>query len=100
MWHYSLLDPFVSYEENEVLWACGLYYKHITIVNYDSSIVIKFGASLIVDARVIIYNHHMFIALTCGDYAIKPCQNVTNGRESKLVCLSMTIFTAKSIIFL
>jgi hypothetical protein len=38
----------------------GLYYKHITIVNYDS-IVDKLGASLTHDARVIIYDHHMFI---------------------------------------
>ncbi len=37
----------------------GLYYKHITIVNDDSSIVNKFAASL--TARVIIYDRHMFI---------------------------------------
>jgi hypothetical protein len=41
--------------------TCGLYYKHITIVNYNSSIVNKFGASLTDDARVVIYNCHMFI---------------------------------------
>ncbi len=39
----------------------GLYYKHITIVNDDSSIVNKYEASLTDDARVIIYDHHMFI---------------------------------------
>ncbi len=32
----------------------GLYYKHITIVNYDSSIVYGFGASLTDDTGVII----------------------------------------------
>ncbi len=43
------------------LLPCGLYCKHIVIVNYDSSIVNKFGASLTDDARVIICDHHMFI---------------------------------------
>ncbi len=41
--------------------TCSLYYKHITIVNYDFSIVNKFGASLTVDARVIIYDCPVFI---------------------------------------
>ncbi len=40
---------------------CGLYYKDITIVNDDSSIVNKFGASFTDAARVVIYDHHMFI---------------------------------------
>ncbi len=31
------------------------------IVNYDSSIITELGASLTDDARVIIYNRHMFI---------------------------------------
>ncbi len=39
----------------------GLYYKHMTIVNYASIIVNKLGASLTDDARVIIYDRHMFI---------------------------------------
>jgi hypothetical protein len=42
--------------------SCGLYYKHITIVIDDSSIVNKFEASLTENARVVFYNHHMFIA--------------------------------------
>ncbi len=50
------------------------------VVNYDSSVVSKFGATLTDFARVIIYNHHMFIALASGDYVIKPGQNVTIGR--------------------
>jgi hypothetical protein len=44
----------------------GLYYKHITIVNYDSSIVNRFGASLTENARGVIYNHHMFIVQATG----------------------------------
>jgi hypothetical protein len=39
----------------------GLYYKHLMIVNYDSSAVNKFGASLTDDPRVVIYNCHTFI---------------------------------------
>jgi hypothetical protein len=31
------------------------------IVNYDSSVVKKFGASLTDNARVVIYDRHMFI---------------------------------------
>ncbi len=38
-----------------------LYYKHVTIVNYDSSSINELKASLNDDARVVIYNHHMFI---------------------------------------
>ncbi len=45
---------------------CGLYFKHIMIVNYDSSIVNKFGASLTDDATVIFYNRHMFIVQATG----------------------------------
>ena len=41
--------------------VCGLYYKHITIVNYDSSIFNKFGALLTDDARGVIYDRQMFI---------------------------------------
>ena len=32
------------------------------IVNYDSSVVYKLEASLVDNARVVIYDHHMFIA--------------------------------------
>ncbi len=49
---------------------CGLYYKHITIVDYNSSIVNKLGPSLTHDARVVIYNHHVFIV------------HATDGRKS------------------
>jgi hypothetical protein len=39
----------------------GLYYKHMTIVNGDSSIISKWSFKLIDDARVVIYDHNMFI---------------------------------------
>ncbi len=41
--------------------TCGLYYKPITIVNDESSIINKLEASLTDDARVIIYDCHMFM---------------------------------------
>ncbi len=45
---------------------CGLYYKHMTIVNYASSIVNKLKALLTDDARVIIYDRHVFIVQATG----------------------------------
>jgi hypothetical protein len=41
------------------------------IVNDDSSIVNKFEASLTDEARVIIYDHHMFIVQATGVNIIK-----------------------------
>jgi len=46
--------------------SSGLDYKPITIVNDDSSIINKLETSLIDDARVVIYNHHMFIVQVPG----------------------------------
>ncbi len=39
----------------------SLYYKPMTIVNDDARVINKLEASLIDNARVIIYDHHMFI---------------------------------------
>ncbi len=39
----------------------GLYYKHMTIVNDNSSVFIKWSFKLIDAARGIIYDRHMFI---------------------------------------
>ncbi len=41
--------------------SCGLYYKHVMIVNYAFSGINKLRASLNDDTRVIIYDRHMFI---------------------------------------
>ncbi len=51
--------------------TCGLYYKHVTIVNYTSSGVNKLKDSLNDDARVIIYDHHMFIVQATGANVVK-----------------------------
>jgi len=44
----------------------GLYYKHMTIVNDDSSIVNEWSSKLIDNARVIIYYRNMFIIQATG----------------------------------
>jgi hypothetical protein len=44
----------------------GLYYKHVMIVNYASSGVNKLRALLNYEARVVIYDHHMFIVQATG----------------------------------
>ncbi len=41
--------------------AIGLYYKHVTIVNDDSSVISKWSFKLIDDTRLIIYDHNMFL---------------------------------------
>ncbi len=55
---------------------CGLYYKPITIVNDDSSIINKLEISLIDDARVIIYNRQKFKVQASGEFtaAVNMCR--------------------------
>ncbi len=44
----------------------GLYNKPMTIVNDDSRVVTKLETSLTDDARVVIYDSHMFIVQATG----------------------------------
>ncbi len=44
----------------------GLYYKHMKIVNDDSSVVSEQSFQLIDDARGVIYDRRMFIILATG----------------------------------
>jgi hypothetical protein len=53
------LDKFNVPSVNETAFS-GLCYKPITIIDNDSSIVNKHETSLIDDARVVIYDRHMF----------------------------------------
>jgi hypothetical protein len=46
--------------------TCGLYYKPMMIVNENSRVINKLEAPLTDDARVVIYDHHMFIVQTTG----------------------------------
>ncbi len=50
--------------------SCGLYYKPVTIVNDDSSIVNKLDTSLIDNARVIIYILRMYIVQATESLAV------------------------------
>ncbi len=45
----------------------GLHYKHVMIINDDSSIVNKWKFKLIDDARVVIYIRNKFIIQATGD---------------------------------
>jgi hypothetical protein len=45
---------------------CGLYYKHITMVNDNSSIVNECQVSLTDDTRVVIYDRNVFIIQATG----------------------------------
>jgi hypothetical protein len=44
-----------------------MYYKPMTIINDDSRVFTKLEASLTDDARVIIYDRHMFIVQATGE---------------------------------
>ncbi len=62
----------------------GLYYKHVTIVNDDSSVVSKWSVKLIDDPRVIIYDHHRFIIQATGLFVIdeeKKFYNIDPGHN-------------------
>ncbi len=53
-------------EKNRVSVTCGLYYKPMTIINDDSRVINKLETSLTDDARVVIYDCHMFIVQATG----------------------------------
>jgi hypothetical protein len=57
----------------------GLYYKHSTVINDDSNIINKFEASIADDARVIIYDCHMFIVQATENYSIKVVDLATTN---------------------
>jgi hypothetical protein len=46
--------------------VCGRYNEHITTVYDDFSVTNKFEDSLTDDARVVIYDRHMFIIQATG----------------------------------
>ncbi len=52
---------------------CGLYYKHVSIVNDDSSVVSKWSFKLIDDPRVVIYSCHRFIIQATEKVVVPVC---------------------------
>jgi hypothetical protein len=59
---YITFDHFLI----EIAKASGLYYKHVTIINDNSSIINKWSFKLIDDARVVIYDCNRFIIQAIG----------------------------------
>ncbi len=49
-----------------------MYYKHTMIVNYASSVINELEALLTDHARVVIYDHHVFIVQAID---VKPMSN-------------------------
>ncbi len=73
----------------------GLYYKHIMIVNNDSSLTLsdatQFGASLADNARVIIYDRNIFIIQTTGFVLIVLAGNTKGGSITLLLASYLTL---------
>ncbi len=67
-----------------------LYYKHTAIINYASSVINKLEALFTYDARVVIYNCHVFKVQATGACTIKLFAAVIYGFYNKLECLSLT----------
>jgi hypothetical protein len=86
----------------------GLYYKHLTIMNDDSSIVNKGSFKLIDDARVIIYDRNRFIiqatgvscrmsslsnGTSCFGNKLERFKNVYGGSMTRQVEISSVFFS-------
>jgi hypothetical protein len=77
-----------------VYFSCGLYYKHMTIINDDSSVVSEQSLKLVDDGRVIIYDRHMFIIQTTVCLlTISPSHHFANLKSNKLAMLSALHFS-------
>jgi hypothetical protein len=90
----------------------GLYYKPMAIVNDDSKVINKLEASLTDNARVIIYERHMFIVQSTGQKCLTMKNTlayhdtelitavkwlIAQGQRSKgyIFCKCLSIFVAK-----
>ncbi len=69
--------------------SCGLYYKHIKIVNDDSSVINKLQVSLTDYTRVIIYNRNLFIIQATGINDINLFFFTNKLIQKKQDCLSL-----------
>ncbi len=66
LWPFHSCPLYAYVSVTQICIFSGLYYKQMTIINYASSIVNKLKALNTDDARVIIYNHHVFIVQATG----------------------------------
>ena len=87
MHHLGLITRSLNHDEKKFhsVDICDLYNKHVTIVNDDSSIINKFQALLFDDARVVIYDRHMFIAQATGRYHSWKFGCIVNKQYFKFV---------------
>jgi len=58
----------------------------MTIVNDDSRVINKLEASLTDDARVVIYDHHMFIVQATGIFETIRQLDVSTQGSLKAIC--------------
>jgi len=65
-WAVQQLNRTVPIYFSIVKASSGLYYKLVTIVNDDSSVISKLSFKLIVNPRVIIYDCHRFTIQATG----------------------------------
>jgi hypothetical protein len=61
----------------------GLFYKHVMIVNYASSGINKLKASLNDDARVVIYDRHMFLVQATHHLKVKGLSPASGERDGE-----------------
>ncbi len=61
-----ILKTFFEWAIVFIVISCSLFFKHTMIVIYASSVVNKLEALLTDDARVIIYDCHVFIVQATG----------------------------------
>ncbi len=74
----TLAYLFMASGSPKVYWidTCGLYYKPMMIVNDDSRVINKLKTSLTDDARVVIYDRHIFIVQATGRAASKAGKKI------------------------
>ncbi len=75
----------------------GLYYKHMMIINDDSSVIIKWSSKLIGTARGVIYDRHMFIVQATGATGLssKYCNGLERLTSDKHYSLLSLLFSDK-----
>jgi hypothetical protein len=61
--------------------SSGLEYKHVMIINDDSSIVIKFSFKLIDATRGILYDRHMFIVQATEQTGLNAATLLTTNKH-------------------
>jgi len=77
---------------------CGLYYKHVTINNDNSSIVNKWSLKLIDDTRVIIYDRNGFIKKATDDENYNKDDLIKQTRPRQALGLQLSFWKSLNYI--